>query len=219
MFLLEGSVIAHAILQVSVCMCVGWCVLVCVRSCVLVGMCRQRCALIVARCACACPCISARVNACSSKVTTLPRKTADVQKRAPLPPATVSRPSKAKVRTLPRKTAGVQKRAATARVLQSTPFPPEHAPATVSRPARPKVRTFQHKTVDVQKRAPLPPEPSRARPCHGAAWGVCWCEFVGASWWCELVSWRAVTVLLGVLVCVGWCELVVRVGELVVRVG
>ena len=32
----------------------------CARSCVLVGMCRQGCALIVARCACA------RVNACSS---------------------------------------------------------------------------------------------------------------------------------------------------------
>ena len=29
---------------------VGWCVCVCVRSCVLVGMCRQRCALIVALC-------------------------------------------------------------------------------------------------------------------------------------------------------------------------
>ena len=63
-FCSRARVIAHAILQVSVRMCVGWCVLVCVRSCVLVGMCRQRCALIVAHCARAC--MSARVNACSS---------------------------------------------------------------------------------------------------------------------------------------------------------
>ena len=41
-------------------MCVSWCGLVCVPSCVLVGMCGQRCALIVARCTCACACMSAR---------------------------------------------------------------------------------------------------------------------------------------------------------------
>ena len=41
---------------------VGWCVC----RLVLVGMCRQGCALIVAHCACACACMSARVNACSS---------------------------------------------------------------------------------------------------------------------------------------------------------
>ena len=69
-FCSRARAIAHAILQVSVRMCVGWCgfVCVCVRSCVLVGMCRQRCALVVARCVRARACLSARVNAkaCSS---------------------------------------------------------------------------------------------------------------------------------------------------------
>ena len=67
-FCSRARVIAHAILQVSVRVCVGWCGLVCVRSGVLVGMCRQRCALIVARCAYACACMPARVNAYSSTV-------------------------------------------------------------------------------------------------------------------------------------------------------
>ena len=92
---------AHAILQVTVRMCVGWCGLVRVRSCVLVGMCSQRCALIVAR----------------------------PYRQSPL----------------------------------------EYAPATVSRPSRPKVMTLPRKTAGVQKRAPLLPEPSRARRCHGFA--------------------------------------------------
>ena len=47
--------------------------------------------------------------------------------------------------------------------------PLEHALATVSRPSRPKVTTLPRKTAGVQKRAPLPPEPSRARACHGFA--------------------------------------------------
>ena len=36
-------------------------------------------------------------------------------------------------------------------------------------PSRPKVTTLPCKTAGVQKRATLPPEPSRARPCHGFA--------------------------------------------------
>ena len=58
-FCSRARVIAHAILQVSVRMCVGLCGLVCVRSCVLVGMCRQRCALIVALC------VRVRVHVCA----------------------------------------------------------------------------------------------------------------------------------------------------------
>ena len=87
-------------------------------------------------------------------------------------------------------------RAATARALSSTPRPRfrdprgqkrrpfhaepwgsksarllclEYAPATVSRPWRPKVTTLPRKNARVQNRVPLPPEPSRARPCHGFA--------------------------------------------------
>ena len=125
-------------------MCVGWCGLVCVRSCVLVGMCRQRCALIVARCARACACMSARVNACSPTAgLNLTTSSGDHRARAP-----TTRPRLAR------------------RYRQS---PPEYAPATVSRPSRQKVTTLPRRTAGVQKRAPLPPQPSRVRPCHGFA--------------------------------------------------
>ena len=47
-------------------------------------MCRQRCALIVARCACACACMSARVNACSSTAgLDLTTSSGDHRARAP----------------------------------------------------------------------------------------------------------------------------------------
>ena len=83
-FCSRARAIAHAILQVSVRMCVGWCGLVCMRSCVLVSMCRQRCALIVARCACACACMSARVTACSSTAgLDLTTSSGDHRARAP----------------------------------------------------------------------------------------------------------------------------------------
>ena len=104
-------------------MSVGWCRLVCVRSCVL-------------------------------------------EKRAPLPPE----PSggfahlETKSDDLSTQNRGGPKRAR--RYRQS---PLEYAPATVSRPSRPKVTTFPRKTAGVQKCAPLPPEPSRVRPCHGFA--------------------------------------------------
>ena len=47
--------------------------------------------------------------------------------------------------------------------------PLQYVPAKVSRPSRPKETTLPRKDPRVQKRAPLPPEPSRARPCHGFA--------------------------------------------------
>ena len=46
--------------------------------------------------------------------------------------------------------------------------PLEYAPATVSRHLRPKVTTLPRKTHG-SKSAPLPPEPSRPRPCNGFA--------------------------------------------------
>ena len=52
-------------------------------------------------------------------------------------------------------------------VLFDRQSPLEYAFATVSRPSMPKVTTLPRKIADVQKRAPLAPEPSRARPCHG----------------------------------------------------
>ena len=70
MFLLEGSVIAHAILHVRVRMCVDWCGLVCVCVCVLV------CWLVCAP--------EVRVDCCVLRL--LPGRTADAQKRVPLPP-------------------------------------------------------------------------------------------------------------------------------------
>ena len=102
------------------------------------------------------------------KVRTLPRKTADVQKRAPLPPEPSKvrpchgfAPLKSKSDNTSTQNRGRPK--ARARYRQS---PLEHAPATFSQASRPKVWTFPRQTADVQKRAPLPPEPSRARPCR-----------------------------------------------------
>ena len=124
MFLLEGS--SHrSCNRASECTHVCWLVwvgvCVCVRSCVLVGMCRQRCALIVARCARACACMSARLNACSSTAgLDLTSPSEDHRARAPI--------------TRPRLT--------DARYRQS---PLEYALAKVSRPSRPKVTTFPSK--------------------------------------------------------------------------
>ena len=85
----------------------------------------------------------------------------------PLPPeplghalAMVPRPSKPTMTTLPRKTYGFN----SARCYCQNPL--EYALATVSRPPKPKVTTFPQ-NPRVQKRAPLPPQPSRARPCQG----------------------------------------------------
>ena len=99
-------------------------------------------------------------------------------------------------------------------------------PATVSRPSRAKVRTLPRKTADVQKRAPLPPEHSRVRPCHGFApleaksedpspvpLGVRW-RWVCVGW-CELVTaWSA-----SWLVLFGWCCLVCGGGGQVAAAG
>ena len=87
MFLLEGS--SHRSCNLAsecthVCWLVWVGVCVCVHSCVLVGMCRQRCALIVARCAYACACMSARVNAYSSTAgLDLTTSSGDHRARAP----------------------------------------------------------------------------------------------------------------------------------------
>ena len=139
-------------------------------------MCRQRCALILARRACACACMSAHQRVLFDRQFRYPRETIarpndTASLGAPLPPepsieyasATVSRPSRPKVTTLPRRTAGSK----SARRYRQSPL--EYAPATVSRPSRPKVTALQRRTAGVQKRAPLPPEPSRARRCHGFA--------------------------------------------------
>ena len=96
------------------------------------------------------------------KVTTIPRRTARVQKRAPLPPEP-SRPRPchgfAPLDTIPRKSGGAK-----ARRYRESPLEHERF-----RPSRPKVTTLLRRTGGVQTRAPLPPEPSRVRPCHGFA--------------------------------------------------
>ena len=142
MFLLEGSNhrscnLASECTHVCWLVWVGVCVCVCVRSCVLVSMCRQ---------------------------------TAGVQKRAPLPPepskvrschgfAALETKSDDPSHTEPRGSKSAR------RYCQS----PVEYPATVSRPSKPTVTTLPHKTAGVQKRAPLPPEPSKGRLCHGFA--------------------------------------------------
>ena len=145
MFLVEGSSQRSCNLA-SECTHECWLVwvgvCVCVRSCVLVGMCRQRCALIVARCACTCACMSARVNACSSSTAGLDLTASSGHHRARAP---TSRPR-------------------LARCCRQRPL--EYALATVSRPSRPKVTTLPRRTAE---RAPLRPKPSRARLCHGFA--------------------------------------------------
>ena len=130
------------------------------------------------------------------KLTTPPRRTAGVQKRAPLlPEPSRARPCHgfAALETKSddpstQNRGGPKARAATARAPEPSRVRPcqsrggpkarryrqstvEDALATVSRPSRPQlqVTTLPRRTAGVQKRAPLPPEPSRARPCHGFA--------------------------------------------------
>ena len=106
---------------------------------------------------------------CVRDVRTLPRKTADVRKSAPLPPEpSRARPChgfatlESKVGTLPRKTADVQKRA---------PLPPKRSRA---RPWH-GFASLESKSEDLstqnrgRPKARAAPEPSRARPCHGFA--------------------------------------------------
>ena len=135
MFLLEGS--SHRSCNLaSECRNVCWlCGLVCVRSCVLVGMCRQRCTLIVARCACACACMSARVNVCSwTTGLDLTTTSGDHRARAPTtrPRLCVVRqrplPPRPNVPICSSRRPFAQARAPTARVLWSTPLPRFRAP-------------------------------------------------------------------------------------------
>ena len=189
---------AHAILQGSVRMCVGWCGLVCVRSCVLVGMCRQRCALIVARCACACACMSALVNACSSTAgLDLTTSSGDHLARAP---ATRPRLWCANRRFHPALTcqsavpepARVQKRAplapgpSGARPCRGfAPLEAKSDDSPTQNPGRPKARAA---TARALYSTPLPRlrAPATFTPVLlGVRWRwVCvgWCKLVGAVW-------------------------------------